>query len=224
MYKVLNHRFAAILVTAFAVSLLLSAGARAQNVLDRFTSAMKDHCVTFSYTYGESSDVKVQASGTVRVQGDAYIVKGGGLEICCDTKARWTADEKGKELVIENCDAGGSSRDNPALLAGSLGEYFRTVSSSSSAPDGKKIVKVVLRPEVEILDIDLLTVYFDERGFKAPDGKTFPTIDKAALKLKSGVEVTFAIHSMAFGKMVPLSDFVFDSARTDSSWIVTDLR
>lgn len=224
MDKILNLKSVAACVAAFAAAALLSAGAQAQTVLERFTAAMKDHCVTFSYTYSESSDVPVQSSGTVKVQGDAFIVNGNGLEIRCDTKTRWTADEKGKELVIESCNAGGSPQDNPALLAGSLGEHFRTVSSSSAVSDGKKLVGVVLSPETGMLDIALLTVYFDESGFRSPDGKIFPTIDKAAVKLKSGVEVTFAIHSMAFSKKVPLTDFVFDTARTDSSWIVTDLR
>lgn len=211
-------------IAAVAVAVLLSVGAQAQNVLDRFTSAMKDHCVTFSYTYGEKSDVQVQAIGTVQVQGNAFIVKGNGLEIRCDTKTRWTADEKGKELVIENCGDGSSSPDNPALLAGSLGEHFRTVSSSSVVSDGKTLVKVILRPDVELLDISLLTVYFDEKGFTAQDGRVFPTIDKAVMKLKSGTEVTFAIHSMTFQGESPLSSFAFDLTRTDSSWIVTDLR
>lgn len=211
-------------MAAVAAAVLLSAGAQAQNVLDRFASAMKDHCVTFSYTCIGKSDVTVQASGTVRVQGGAFVVKGNGLEILCDTETLWTVDEKWKELVMEKCGDGSSAAGNPVLLAGSLSEHFRTVSSSSAASGVKKLVKVVLSPDAELQDISLLTAYFDESGFTAADGSVFPTIDKAVIKFKSGEEVTFDLQGMAFCAEVPLTDFAFDSSRADSSWIVTDLR
>ena len=208
-------------------ALSVSAEIGAQNVLDRFTAAVKSHCVSFSYTYSQKSDAPVKAVGTIQVQGNAYILKGNGLEVWCDGRNRWTADVKTKELAVETVETDGDGSDalNPALIVGSLENHFRVASSGSTVnAEGKKLYRFVLTPQKSLMDIASLTVFFDESGYADSKGVSYPVIERAVFKMKDGTSEEFEIHSMSFFGKVEQTDFAFDMKRADPSWIVSDMR
>ena len=129
--------------------------------LGDFTSKVSSSLVSFSYTYSVNSKVKIQGSGSAMLQGDAFYMKGNGLEIWCNGKTKWTVDRTAGEAVVESADADDYDM-NPARMIGSVAKVFDVVSDSKSTFNGEKVDMVVLSPRVK-MSIRRLKLYFSGR-------------------------------------------------------------
>lgn len=101
--------------------------------------------VSFHYTYSLSqngSDFSPITDGEVLVEGNAYILKGLGLEVRSDGCTRWTLDSDAKELLIETV----SDDDlftNPALFLSSYRNYMDSIVVNASAKDSLDVTLVL---------------------------------------------------------------------------------
>lgn len=99
-------------------------------------SSSAEECISVDYEFtSNTSGVKAVGEGTVLVQGNAYHMKGNGLEIYCDGNSTWMIDEPAREVMIEAAD----SKDagylaNPVILLMNLEK-----SASSYKTDGNTI-------------------------------------------------------------------------------------
>ena len=123
-------------ILLFAATVLPAA---AQNIplLDK----VPGHRVTFEYVYGYTSGGKVYdnvASGTMTVQGNAYILKGEGLEVYSDGALRWTLDRSAKEAILESVDAA-DVVSNPALIVSGYKEFGKSLKVNGSGSDSLDI-------------------------------------------------------------------------------------
>ena len=171
--------------------------------------------VSFSYVYETARDGFVmKGGGNAVVQGDAFRMEGNGLEIVSDGTTRWTADAEARELFIEPVDR--SAVDfvsNPARLLANIDAAFTPVDAGESKFRGRVVQCYILSPADEGTGIRKLRLYFANR-----------TLVGAAFILKDGSETEFMISDMVFDAPGPVSDFRFDEKKTDSGWVVTDLR
>lgn len=171
--------------------------------------------VSFSYVYETARDGFVmKGGGNAVVQGDAFRMEGNGLEIVSDGTTRWTADAEARELFIEPVDR--SAVDfvsNPARLLANIDAAFTPVDAGESKFRGRVVQCYILSPADEGTGIRKLRLYFSNR-----------TLVGAAFILKDGSETEFMISDMVFDAPGPASDFRFDEKKTDSGWVVTDLR
>lgn len=214
------------MVKAFIVSLaavLLSFGAAAQPVWEKFVSAVSGRCVSFPYSCVSRGKVTVKTDGNVKVQGSSFIVKTGGMEIRCDGRARWIVDRNAGEVVIESVDDGSgvSAAVDPAVLVNELGRYFAAGRSSVVKNGSQTLTETEFRPvssSSDVSGISTMTMWFKDSS----SGR--PSIVRAVLKMKDGTENEFSIPSMSFSAPEPASVFRFDSAGYDASWVITDLR
>ena len=113
--------------------------AAAQNIalLDK----VPGHRVTFDYVYGYTSGGKTYdnvASGKMTVQGNAYSLKGDGLEVFSDGRVRWTLDRAAKEAIVENVDAE-DVISNPAAIVSSYKEFGSALKVNGSTADSLDI-------------------------------------------------------------------------------------
>lgn len=200
----------AALAVAFNVS--------AQTAVQRFSAAVSGKCVKFPYSFVTKSQVPVKGTGEVTVQGNAFVTSFGNIEIYCDGVTRWTADEDSRELIIESVDDGSGMAVSMdlALIISELDKHFKVGTSVRVTESGKSLDKVELVPLIDKLGISSLTVWFTTADI--------PLIFKASVKANDGLVTDFAIPSMTFSSLKPISDFRFDEKKSDSSWVVTDLR
>ena len=105
---------------------------------------------------------------------------------------------------------------DPALIIGELDKHFKVGTSVRVTESGKSLDKVELVPLTGKLGIASLTVWFTTADI--------PLIFKASVKANDGLVTEFAIPSMTFSSLKPISDFRFAERKSDSSWVVTDLR
>ena len=125
MHRILVTIISAVASCALSVSagnagIMAHAGSDESGALDRLVSAMASSSVTFDYTYRFTpvSGPVLSGTGSVRFQGNSFIMKGNGLEIYCDGKCRWTIDRSAREAVAESFDAGHPDYlANPALIS-----------------------------------------------------------------------------------------------------------
>ena len=125
MHRILVTIISAVASCALSVSagnagIMAHAGSDESGALDRLVSAMASSSVTFDYTYRFTpvSGPVLSGTGSVRFQGNSFIMKGNGLEIYCDGKSRWTIDRSAREAVAESFDAGHPDYlANPALIS-----------------------------------------------------------------------------------------------------------
>ena len=99
------------------------------------------HRVTFDYTYGYVSGGKTYdnvASGKMIVQGNAYLLKGDGLEVYSDGKVRWTLDRSAKEAMIDAV-SGEDITSNPAAIVSSYKEFGKALKVNASTSDSLDI-------------------------------------------------------------------------------------
>ena len=112
--------------------------AAAQNIalLDK----VPGHRVTFDYVYGYTSGKTYDnvASGKMTVQGNAYSLKGDGLEVFSDGRVRWTLDRAAKEAIVENVDAE-DVISNPAAIVSSYKEFGSALKVNGSTADSLDI-------------------------------------------------------------------------------------
>lgn len=208
------RRFIMILAAVIAVTL----NAAAQSAVQRFTSAMAGKCVTFQYSFSVNAKVAVKGSGEVKVQDNAFVTSYGNVEIYCDGETRWTVDSESHEVIIEQVDGGTevAASVDPALIVSEMDKHFRIVSSSRVLEGGRSLEKVSFSPLDGTLGMAAMTVWFSTASS--------PAVVKASIKMKEGAVTDFSIPSMSFSQKLPLSAFRFDMKKTDSSWVVTDLR
>lgn len=200
-----------VLLYTFAEAL----SAQNTDALDTLYSKMTSSEVTmeYAYTLTSGSGVRTIGDGCVSVQGNAYVMKGNGLELYCDGKTVWVIDPEGKEVVIETPAQGEEAyMDNPALLFVNMDKAFLIDGSKRNG----STVSYVLSSKVES-GIRTAAVTLEDSG-------EAPVIKSAVFSLADGSSLDIKIKSMTFSEKKPLTSFFYDISRLDSSWLVTDLR
>lgn len=185
----------------------------ADNLLNTFLLRVASSCVTFEYSYKAEGGVSMTGSGNAKVQGDAFVLEGDGLEIWCDGSQRWSVDRSAKEVLIETLAEGHDFAGNPALLVSCLDEAFKEVSSGSEKFRGRSLRCVKLAPVAEA-GISGLSLFFDGEG----------NLRGVVMTADDGTRTEFVISKMEFLYPKDLSLFTFDSSGLDGSWVITDLR
>jgi hypothetical protein len=189
------------------------------DALTEFITRVSQSCVSFDYSYTLKKDrTNLNGSGSVKVQGDSFLLKGDGLEVWCDGKTRWVIDRVAEEAVIEPVDL--SETDfaaNPALLLTVVDKAFDEVSDATSK-FGDKVADVsILSPREEVLGHTEITQF--KMFFKSGTSELLG----AELKLNDGSVSTFTLRNLIFSDQKE-APFRFDEKTLDDSYIITDLR
>lgn len=126
-------------------AMLLVASAAAQNTqhaaLERLRAAYSESCLTLKCTYSMYvSQTRVQGEAEVLLQGNAYTMRGNGIEVYCDGTKVWTLDQSLKEAYVEQVENAGVN----ALLDPSSADIVfdaagNPVSASFIMQDGLKV-------------------------------------------------------------------------------------
>lgn len=126
-------------------AMLLVASAAAQNTqhaaLERLRAAYSESCLTLKCTYSMYvSQTRVQGEAEVVLQGNAYTMRGNGIEVYCDGTKVWTLDQSLKEAYVEQVENAGVN----ALLDPSSADIVfdaagNPVSASFIMQDGLKV-------------------------------------------------------------------------------------
>ena len=204
-------------ISIFLIVLLYSVtgalSAQNKSVLDILYQCFDSSSVTMEFSYALNiSGVTSTGNGTVTYQDGAYLMRGNGLQVNCDTKTVWLVDPAGKEVIIETPAQGEKSYlDNPALLLVNLPEVF----SVSSVTCSDSLYTYSLLPKVDC-------------GVKSAKvsilSQQKPELRSASFVLADGGELSIKIKSMTFSEKKPLTSFIYDISVLDSSWLITDLR
>lgn len=209
----------ACLVSAWGAQSSASAG-----VLKDFVAKAAVSRVAFGYTYAmKSSNGKVQGAGSVVMQGNAFRMKGDGLEMWCDGKTLWTVDRASREVVISPVDDSGDGfAANPALLVVSVDKAFDEVDSATGKFKDSPARVSVLKPKERLdavpaeTEITQLKLYFAGSGLH---------LIGVEITVEDGSVTVFDIAGMKFDEKSESADeFRFDERSLDSSYVVTDLR
>lgn len=198
------------------------AGAKSKT-LERFIGKVSSSLVSFDYSFSmrsSSSKAKMTGEGTVRIQGNAFMLEGNGLEVWCDGSERWTVDRVAEEALVEDVDDSGDSyATNPALMITAVDSAFNEISSGASRFQGKAADVSVLSPVVKgkySMDISGLKLFF-KSGTSDLIG--------AEVKLNDGSVSEFVIKNLVFSDPLETrKSFRFDEKTLDDSYVVTDLR
>lgn len=126
-------------------AMLLVASAAAQNTqhaaLEMLRAAISESCLTLKCTYSMYvSQTRVQGEAEVVLQGNAYTMRGNGIEVYCDGTKVWTLDQSLKEAYVEQVENAGVN----ALLDPSSADIVfdaagNPVSASFIMQDGLKV-------------------------------------------------------------------------------------
>ena len=199
-----------------ALLLVLTAfSAAGQNIVSDFAKSLYDGCASFGYTYSMSGQVPLSGSGTLRLQGDAFVMKGDGLEVYCDGATRWTVDTVAEECYIESVEPGGLDYDaNPALLVGAVDKAFQLKKTATATFNSKKVTEAMLVPVADKGNITELSLMM--ASDKKPEGMLIKTSD--------GNVITVVVKDFTVGEKAPVKEFAFDTKKLGSGYIVTDLR
>lgn len=183
------------------------------DVLDSFVKKVSSSLVTFSYTYSVNAKVKIQGSGNAMVQGEAFYMKGNGLEIWCNGRTRWTVDRAASEALIESVGAIQDDYEtNPARLISSVSKAFNKVSEIRGTFHGKSVKIVTLTPKVGS-SIKLLKLCFAEEKLIG----SFATVS-------DGTVTEFVIPNMVFKPKGSLAKFTLNEKSLGETFVITDLR
>mgnify|MGYP000508477174 FL=1 len=211
-------------IIAFAVASLLAMPqvlSAKSKTLSAFVDKVSVSLVSFDYSFTmPTKKARMTGEGTVKVQGDSFLVDGNGLEIWCDGKTRWTIDRISEEALVESVDDSYDSyATNPALMIASIDNAFREESFGSSKFGGKVVDASVLTPANKgkgSMDIAGLKLFFKS-------GTTI--LIGAEVTLNDGSVSEFTITNLKFeGAGKTKESFRFDEKTLDSSYVVTDLR
>lgn len=217
-------RTAARTIIAFAVASLLAMPqvlSAKSKTLSAFVDKVSVSLVSFDYSFTmPTKKARMTGEGTVKVQGDSFLVDGNGLEVWCDGATRWTIDRISEEALVESVDDSYDSyATNPALMIASIDDAFNEVSFGVSKFDGKVADSSVLSPVRKgkgSMDIALLKLFF-KSGTSVLIG--------AEVTLNDGSVSTFIITNLRFDTSGKTKEsFRFDEKTLDSSYVVTDLR
>lgn len=211
-------------IIAFAVASLLAMPqvlSAKSKTLSAFVDEVSVSLVSFDYSFTmPTKKARMTGEGTVKVQGDSFLVDGNGLEVWCDGATRWTIDRISEEALVESVDDSYDSyATNPALMIASIDDAFNEVSFGASKFDGKVADSSVLSPVRKgngSMDIALLKLFF-KSGTSVLIG--------AEVTLNDGSVSTFIITNLRFDTSGKTKEsFRFDEKTLDSSYVVTDLR
>lgn len=122
------------------LSLFLSPLLRAQGTIPLLDRAAGER-VSFHYTYSLSRDggaFDKVTDGEVTLEGNAYMLRGLGLEVISDGTTRWTLDHEAREVVVEHVERE-DLFTNPALFIGAYKNYLDKLKVNSSGPDSLDI-------------------------------------------------------------------------------------
>ena len=194
---------------------LTAFSAAGQNIVSDFAKSLYDGCASFGYTYSMSGQVPLSGSGTIRLQGDAFVMQGDGLEVYCDGATRWTVDTAAEECYIESVEPGGLDYEaNPALLVGAVDKAFQLKKTATATFNSKKVTEAMLVPVADKGNIKELSLMMSSD--RKPEGMLVKTSD--------GNVITIVVKDFTVGGKVPAKEFGFDTKKLDSGYIVTDLR
>lgn len=194
---------------------LTAFSAAGQNIVSDFAKTLYDGCASFGYTYSMSGQVPLSGSGTIRLQGDAFVMQGDGLEVYCDGATRWTVDTAAEECYIESVEPGGLDYEaNPALLVGAVDKAFQLKKTATATFNSKKVTEAMLVPVGDKGNIKELSLMMSSD--KKPEGMIVKTSD--------GNVITVVVKDFAVSEKAPIKDFGYDTKKLSSGYIVTDLR
>ena len=191
--------------------------------LETFIERVSSSLVSFDYSFSmrsAKSKAKLTGEGAVKVQDDAFVMDGNGLEVWCDGSVRWTVDRVAEEALVENVDDSAESyATNPALMVTSVDSAFEELSFGVSSFQGKTVEASVLSPVHKgrySMDIAELRLYFKSGT---------PVLVGAEVKLNDGSVSEFIIRDLTFSDRLDTKEsFRFDEKTLDDSYVVTDLR
>lgn len=114
--------------------------------LDILRQKAVGECVHVDYEFSTMvSGFKTIGEGSVDIQGNAYHMKGTGVEIYCDGNTTWLIDEVANEVMIESADTKDAGMlANPILLLMNLEESGLSYKVQGdnillTLPDGTKL-------------------------------------------------------------------------------------
>ena len=195
--------------------MLLCIAAAGQNVVTDFSKTLSDACASVGYTYSMSGQVPLSGSGTIKLQGDTFIMKGDGLEVYCDGTTRWTVDTAAEECYIEGVKEGGLDYEaNPALIVGAVDKAFKLKKTVSTTFNGQKVTQAVLEPATKDGNITELSLMLT--AAKKPAGLLVNTSD--------GNVITVTVKDFALTPATTREAFSFDTKKLNKNYFITDLR
>ena len=211
-----------IIIAAALLATCMPSGAKSKT-LEAFISKVSSSLVSFEYSFSmrsAKSKAKMTGEGTVKVQDNAFMMDGNGLEVWCDGSIRWTVDRMAEEALVENVDDSAESyATNPALMITSVDSAFEEVSFGASKFQDKVVDASVLSPLHKgrySMDIAQLKLFFKS-------GTT--DLVGAEVKLNDGSVSEFTIKDLTFSERLDTKEsFRFDEKTLDDSYVVTDLR
>lgn len=211
-----------IIIAAALLAICMPSGAKSKT-LEAFISKVSSSLVSFEYSFSlrsAKSKAKMTGEGTVKVQENAFLMDGNGLEVWCDGSIRWTVDRMAEEALVENVDDSAESyATNPALMITSVDSAFEELSFGASKFQDKVVDASVLSPLHKgrySMDIAQLKLFFKS-------GTT--DLVGAEVKLNDGSVSEFTIKDLTFSERLDTKEsFRFDEKTLDDSYVVTDLR
>lgn len=230
MHRILVTIISAVASCALSVSagnagIMAHAGSDESGALDRLVFAMASSSVTFDYTYRFTpvSGPVLSGTGSVRFQGNSFIMKGNGLEIYCDGKSRWTIDRSAREAVAESFDAGHPDYlANPALILGNITDAFELEpgQSDSAAAD-----EITLVPAADMGQISSVRLSFSPEISVSASGASFRAPSRVVLGMHDGSVMDMTISGFGIAPAEEdTSRYSFDETGLGDDYIVTDLR
>ena len=211
-----------IIAIAAILAAAVPSGAKSKT-LSSFIDKVSSSLVSFEYSFTmrtAKSSAKMTGAGDVRVQDNAFVMNGNGLEVWCDGRLRWAVDRLAEEALVELVDESADVyATNPALMITSVDAAFEEVSFCAGKFQGKSVDSSVLSPVNKgkhSMDINELKLYFNS-------GTT--TLVGAEVKLNDGSVSEFIIKDFSFSDRLETKEsFRFDEKTLDDSYVVTDLR
>ena len=211
-----------IIAIAAILAAAVPSGAKSKT-LSSFIDKVSSSLVSFEYSFTmrtSKSSAKMTGAGDVRVQDNAFVMNGNGLEVWCDGRLRWTVDRLAEEALVELVDESADVyATNPALMITSVDAAFEEVSFDAAKVQGKSVDSSVLSPVNKgkySMDINELKLYFKS-------GTTI--LVGAEVKLNDGSVSEFIIKDFSFSDRLETKEsFRFDEKTLDDSYVVTDLR
>ena len=212
-----------IIITILAVFAFVDPADAKSRTLSDFIGKVSSSLVRFDFSFtmtSPRSKAKMTGSGDVRVQDNAFVMNGNGLEVWCDGSTRWTVDRLAAEALVEKVeDSAESYSTNPALMITSVDSAFEETSFSSGSFQGKGVDVSVLSPLNKgrySMDIAELKLYF-QKGTTVLVG--------AEAKMNDGSVSEFTLKNFSFSDRLQTKEsFRFDEKTLDDSYVVTDLR
>lgn len=131
------------LIIAFA-AFLLTFSLQAQSQQPSIQDLAKDLStkrISFSFRYTPKGGNNAWTSGKVLIQGGYYVIEAAGSRIICDGAARYTIDDKAKEVYVERAERLPSWLTNPKALTKAVSDVIysgNNINGTFTNPDDKQ--------------------------------------------------------------------------------------